>query len=474
MSLSRHTALAALTLVALPALTVPATVRRAGQRRHDPRQRPHPHGRRGDTLWDLSGSYLDNPFLWPEIYRLNTDVDREPRTGSTPGERLALPDAAAVAAEAGAPDERPLFSQSALTTRSPVAPERMEPARMRFAAVRRARWTPPPFVDRLGGPANSGRIVQSAARVERAGEPPRPGVDPQRRGLRHAPDGQHRARGRPLPRLRPRRRAREARAGGWCPPVWCGSTRVDAGGAAPRGAAHAPVRAGHGGPAPPAARLGAAGAGAPRRARWTGRWTRRWCGSRTIPVLASVQRYVVLDASARRGVRVGDQFTLVRPPLTRTETRPGAPRGGDRGRAGGTRDALRGHGDRGEPDAPGDPRRHAGARLGQNALARFAGRPWAVRLHRQHDRDRALPSSHVLSSAPRPLPRRLLHGPVRAPVRAVAAVLATGVALHVGAPPAHGAPRRLRAAHRAGPGALVRRGWSWRSPCSSWSSSRAT
>jgi hypothetical protein len=38
-----------------------------------------------------------------------------------------------------------------------------------------------------------------------------------------------------------------------------------------------------------------------------------------------VQRYVVLDASARRGVRVGDQFTLVRPPLTRTETRPALP-----------------------------------------------------------------------------------------------------------------------------------------------------
>ena len=33
--------------------------------------------RRGDTLWDLAGSYLANPFSWPRIYEINTTVIAE-------------------------------------------------------------------------------------------------------------------------------------------------------------------------------------------------------------------------------------------------------------------------------------------------------------------------------------------------------------------------------------------------------------
>lgn len=44
----------------------------------------------GDTLWDISGNYLDNPFLWPQLWDANRYID-DPHL-IFPGDPVVIPD----------------------------------------------------------------------------------------------------------------------------------------------------------------------------------------------------------------------------------------------------------------------------------------------------------------------------------------------------------------------------------------------
>jgi hypothetical protein len=76
----------------------------------------------GDTLWGLSRQYLGDPFLWPDIYRLNTLVVEDPHW-IYPGEVLRLASSDAVSA-VPTTDTPPVQPDTVLVAvRQPAAPE---------------------------------------------------------------------------------------------------------------------------------------------------------------------------------------------------------------------------------------------------------------------------------------------------------------------------------------------------------------
>lgn len=127
--------------------------------------------KKGDTLWDLSQAYLNDPFLWPEIYRINTTTVRDPHW-IYPGQVLHIP--GGTVQNVVADQSEPRFQPEAVPMRSGgptvfrqelnrrlTGGAQQEPSSLEYAhtPVRVGEFYAAPWLDAVGGPKNQGKLV---------------------------------------------------------------------------------------------------------------------------------------------------------------------------------------------------------------------------------------------------------------------------------------------------------------------------
>jgi hypothetical protein len=128
-----------------------------------PQQKQHTV-RRGDTLWDLSSSYLGNPFLWPMIYEANRGVVEDPHW-IYPLEVLNIPPITPVGARAPGAGAQPLGIVAAEPQAGPEPAEEAEPAVLETIDLRRpvispAEYRSTPWLSPATEPLVRGRLVR--------------------------------------------------------------------------------------------------------------------------------------------------------------------------------------------------------------------------------------------------------------------------------------------------------------------------
>lgn len=165
MSTHIRRAVLAVAIVAAPAVAQDTTAAR------DTSARPQTHTVvAGDNLWTLSQTYLGNPFLWPELYRLNRDIVEDPHW-IYPGEILRLPGAEAVVVAV-----QPDTTQPQPAAPLPAAPVQPVPAAEEelktnlFPKIQAAGGAPGGAANEPGGITSAGEVGVVKKPTVRAGE----------------------------------------------------------------------------------------------------------------------------------------------------------------------------------------------------------------------------------------------------------------------------------------------------------------